>query len=119
MLYCHVYNWLLIFLSQRNKKSIEPMLTQLTEIYIYSNKLTCLPPEIGSPDELRDPGASENSLADPTSESIENLVKLRVLDVRHNKLNQVGTRNCFLSIAIYIHNCVYMQIYMETSEAVL
>jgi len=66
-------------------------LTQLTEIYMYGNKLTCLPTEMGLLTSLQTLALSENSLQS-LPDSMQNLTKLRVLDLRHNKLNQVSGR---------------------------
>ena len=64
-------------------------LTQLVEFYLYSNKLVCLPVEIGYLTNLETLGLSENSLQS-LPESLGSLTKLRVLDLRHNKLNEVS-----------------------------
>ena len=63
-------------------------LTQLTELYLYGNKLLTLPNEIGSLVHLQKFALYENSLSN-LPPSMENLRELKVLDLRHNKLQEV------------------------------
>lgn len=63
-------------------------LTQLTELYLYSNKLQSLPAELGCLSGLVTLALSENSLTS-LPDSLDNLKKLRMLDLRHNKLREI------------------------------
>ena len=63
-------------------------LNQLSEFYLYSNRLTQLPPEMGSLTGLMTLALNENSISS-LPESFVALKKLRVLDLRHNKLQEV------------------------------
>lgn len=64
-------------------------LTHLQEIYLYQNKLGCLPPEIGLLIDLQILAANENSIVS-LPDTLANLKKLVYLDLRHNKLNDVS-----------------------------
>ena len=64
-------------------------LSQLQELYLYSNKLVSLPPEIGYLTNLQTFALSENSLTS-LPDTLANLKQLKVLDLRHNKLNEVS-----------------------------
>jgi len=66
-------------------------LTQLVEIYLYSNKLVSLPAELGQLTALETLGLSENSIHS-LPDSLGKLTRLRVLDLRHNKLNDVSRK---------------------------
>lgn len=63
-------------------------LTQLTELYLYSNKLQSLPAELGCLSELVTLALSENSLTS-LPDSLDSLKMLRMLDLRHNKLREI------------------------------
>lgn len=63
-------------------------LTQLTELYLYSNKLQSLPSELGCLSGLVTLALSENSLTS-LPDSLDGLKKLRMLDLRHNKLREI------------------------------
>lgn len=63
-------------------------LTRLTELYLYSNKLQCLPYDVGCLSGLVTLALSENSLTS-LPDSLENLKWLRMLDLRHNKLREI------------------------------
>lgn len=63
-------------------------LTQLSEIYLYGNKLSTLPQEIGYLKNLQTLALNENSLT-TLPDALELLQSLRVLDLRHNKLNEI------------------------------
>ncbi|KAI6187326.1 Leucine-rich repeat protein soc-2 [Aphelenchoides besseyi] len=62
-------------------------LSQVTELFLYKNKLTTLPPEIGHLVNLRILGLSENNLSS-LPETISSLKRLETLDLRHNKLTE-------------------------------
>ncbi|KAI6214290.1 hypothetical protein M3Y94_00250400 [Aphelenchoides besseyi] len=62
-------------------------LTQVTELFLYKNKLTTLPPEIGHLVNLRILGLSENNLSS-LPDTISSLKRLETLDLRHNKLTE-------------------------------
>lgn len=85
-------------------------LTNLVELYLYGNKINMLPPEIGNLTQLQTLALNENQVslnsllmrADETiyefffqltslPESLQNLSKLKVLDLRHNKLGKIIT----------------------------
>lgn len=55
---------------------------------MYGNKLGTLPSEIGYLTNLSKLGLSENSLTN-LPDTLENLKLIRVLDLRHNRLNEV------------------------------
>ncbi|KRY30559.1 Leucine-rich repeat protein soc-2 [Trichinella spiralis] len=63
-------------------------LVQLTELFLYKNKLTTLPTEIGNLVSLRKLGLSENYLT-ALPDSLAALVDLQALDLRHNRLNEI------------------------------
>ena len=65
-------------------------LIQLEEFYLYGNKLSLLPSEIGHLSNLYKLGLNENSLTS-LPESLVNLKHLKVLDLRHNRLTEVCT----------------------------
>lgn len=69
-------------------------LTQLTELFLYGNKLVSLPAELGNLTCLQTLALSENSLQS-LPDTLSALTKLRVLDLRHNKFSEV----CFGNIA--------------------
>jgi len=56
---------------------------------LYGNKLGTLPSEIGYLTNLLKLGLSENSLTN-LPDSLENLKQIRVLDLRHNRLNEAS-----------------------------
>ncbi|KAF6778175.1 hypothetical protein AHF37_02378 [Paragonimus kellicotti] len=60
-------------------------LTWLTELYLYENKLSSLPPSIGRLTNLRLLLVQQNLLAKLPKE-MANLIKLEQLDLRHNRL---------------------------------
>ncbi|KHN74365.1 Leucine-rich repeat protein soc-2 [Toxocara canis] len=60
-------------------------LVQLTELFLYKNKLTALPNEIGNLVNLTKLGLSENGLTS-LPDSLSALTQLETLDLRHNKL---------------------------------
>lgn len=64
-------------------------MTQLTELFLYGNKLAALPQEIGHLTNLETLALSENSLTS-LPDSLASLRRLRFLDLRHNKLTEVG-----------------------------
>lgn len=70
-------------------------LTQLTEFFLYGNKLAALPVEIGHLTNLETLALSENSLTS-LPETMANLRKLRLLDLRHNKLTEVCITSEFI-----------------------
>lgn len=63
-------------------------LTQLAELYLYSNKLQSLPAELGCLNSLVTLALSENSLTS-LPDSLDSLKKLQMLDLRHNKLREI------------------------------
>lgn len=63
-------------------------LTQLAELYLYSNKLQSLPTELGCLSSLITLALSENSLTS-LPDSLDSLKKLQMLDLRHNKLREI------------------------------
>lgn len=63
-------------------------LTQLAELYLYSNKLQSLPAELGCLHSLVTLALSENSLTS-LPDSLDSLKKLQMLDLRHNKLREI------------------------------
>ncbi|VDM25701.1 unnamed protein product [Toxocara canis] len=64
-------------------------LVQLTELFLYKNKLTALPNEIGNLVNLTKLGLSENGLTS-LPDSLSALTQLETLDLRHNKLCEVS-----------------------------
>ncbi|KAI1714348.1 leucine rich repeat domain-containing protein [Ditylenchus destructor] len=62
-------------------------LSQLTELFLYKNKLSTLPPELGNLTNLRILGLSENNLSS-LPDTLSALKHLETLDLRHNKLNE-------------------------------
>lgn len=63
-------------------------LVQLTELFLYKNKLTVLPNEIGNLVYLKKLGLSENGLTS-LPDTLAALTRLETLDLRHNKLCEV------------------------------
>jgi leucine-rich repeat protein SHOC2 len=60
------------------------------ELYLYSNRIQQLPPEIGNLVNLKVLALSENSLT-TLPDTMDRLVQLKVLDLRHNRFNDVKT----------------------------
>ena len=58
-------------------------------MYLYGNKLTSLPPELGHLSNLERLALNENALT-TLPEELEKLTQLKVLDLRHNKLKEVS-----------------------------
>ena len=67
-------------------------LAKLREFYLYGNKLTTLPNEIGHLSNLEKLALNEN-LIQTLPASLNRLTKLKVLDLRHNKLSEVSPLN--------------------------
>merc|ERR1719270_344683 len=63
-------------------------LTHLKELYLYSNRLATLPPEIGCLVNLSTLSLSENVITS-LPDQLANLQNLRVLDCRHNRLMDI------------------------------
>ena len=63
-------------------------LSQLRELFLYGNKLSSLPQEIGYLVNLEKLALNENLLTSLPND-LERLKVLKVLDLRHNKLNEV------------------------------
>lgn len=63
-------------------------LTHLKELYLYGNKIVQLPIEIGCLVNLETFALNENSLTN-LPDTMEDLKKLRLLDLRHNRLSEV------------------------------
>ncbi|EHB05959.1 Leucine-rich repeat protein SHOC-2 [Heterocephalus glaber] len=88
---CREENSMCLDLSKRSihiLPSSVKELTQLTEIYLYSNKLQSLPAEVGCLVNLMTLALSENSLTS-LPDSLDNLKKLQMLDLQHNKLREI------------------------------
>ncbi len=62
----------------------------MRELYLYSNRIQQLPPEIGNLVNLKVLALSENSLT-TLPDTMDRLVQLKVLDLRHNRFNDVKT----------------------------
>lgn len=62
--------------------------TSLIEFYLYGNKISSLPAEIGCLSNLKTLALNENSLTS-LPDSLQNLKQLKVLDLRHNKLSEI------------------------------
>lgn len=74
-------------------------LTQLTELFLYGNKLAALPLEIGHLTSLETLALNENSLTS-LPDSLAGLRKLRLLDLRHNKMTEVRYVNYVLLLVL-------------------
>ena len=70
-------------------------LTELHELYLYGNKLTTVPAELGCLTSLQTLALNENSLTQ-LPDALAHLTSLRVLDLRHNKLSEVGDPDVML-----------------------
>lgn len=88
---CREENSMRLDLSKRSIQMLPTSikeLTQLAELYLYSNKLQSLPAEVGCLAGLVTLALSENSLTS-LPDSLDSLKKLRMLDLRHNKLREI------------------------------
>jgi Leucine-rich repeat (LRR) protein len=68
-------------------------LTHVRELYLYSNRIQQLPPEIGYLVNLKVLALSENLLT-TLPETMDRLVHLKVLDLRHNRFYDVSSIEC-------------------------
>ena len=78
----------------------------MQELYLYTNRLQSLAPEIGQLTNLRVLALYENSLT-TLPDSLVNLRNLEFLDIRHNKLTEVLLR--FLSNTLNFDIFIYFQ----------
>lgn len=67
---------------------IKDLAAHLQEIYLYQNKLSSLPIELGYLVHLEMLALNENSLT-ALPDTFDNLKSLKVLDLRHNKLTEI------------------------------
>jgi len=74
-------------------------LVHLRELYLYGNKIVQLPIEIGCLVNLETFALNENSLTN-LPETMVNLEKLRLLDLRHNRLTEVN-----IKVLLFVVQC--------------
>uniref|UniRef100_A0A8C4QHQ8 Disease resistance R13L4/SHOC-2-like LRR domain-containing protein n=1 Tax=Eptatretus burgeri TaxID=7764 RepID=A0A8C4QHQ8_EPTBU len=88
---CKEQNSTRLDLAKRSITALPPSikeLTQLTELYLYGNKLPTLPDEIGCLVNLVTLALNENTLTG-LPDTLSCLHNLRMLDLRHNKLRMI------------------------------